>query len=241
MFSTFLAVLLLVSAQPAVAQKARMQPSDVATITVQGNGQVQVSPDEATVRLGVTRQAESAQDAQEQVNVVAQALLEGIARLGVDKSQVQSSQLTLFPIYQGQRPNEPSEPKIVGYRATNVVSVRLEKLNLIGPVVDAGLKAGANQVEGVSFDLKDDLPARERALRQAVKEARAKARAIAEALDVRLGDVMEVQEGGVNIRPPVMENVRMMAMAASDASTPVSPGQVSVSAAVTIRFRIPSR
>src|SRR4051794_20173462 len=112
MFSTVLALALLTAAAPAAAPRNPMQPSELSTITVQGNGQVQSAPDEATVRLGVTRQAESAQDVQEQVNAVANAMLEGITHLGVERSQIQSSQLTLYPVYAGALPNQPGEPKI---------------------------------------------------------------------------------------------------------------------------------
>src|SRR4051812_28684483 len=117
MVSTTLVLLFLAAVLPAGAPKTPMQASDISTITVQGNGQVQVAPDEATVRLGVTRQAESAQDVQEQVNAVAQAMLEGITRLGIDRSQIQSSTLTLYPVYSAPpRSDTTVEPKIVGYR-----------------------------------------------------------------------------------------------------------------------------
>jgi uncharacterized protein YggE len=77
----------------------------------------------------------------------------------------------------------------------NSISIRLDNLALIGPVVDAGLKAGANQLEGVQFALRDDLPQREEALKKAVNEARRKAGAMAEAMDVELREVLEISEG----------------------------------------------
>lgn len=240
-----LAAVGLVLALPPLLRPARAQRNDTArpavpALTVVGNAEVRVPPDEATVRLGVSRQAPTAQEAQNQASEAARAILNAITALGVRDEQIQTSQLTLFPIYAEQRPGEMREPRIVAYRAANIVTVRLDRLSLVGPVVDAALKAGANQLEGVAFGLRDDLPARERALREAVREARAKARAIAEALEVRLGPVLEVREGETLVRPPVPLVAAMEARVAQ-APTPVPPGQVIVGASVTLRYRIEER
>ena len=208
-------------------------------LSVVGNGEVRVAPDEATVRMGVTRQAANARQAQDQVNEVAQRILDAVARLNVPKEQIQTSQLTVSPVYEGDRPGQA--PRIVRYQASNVVSVRLEKLALVGPVIDAGLQAGANQLDGVSFGLREDRPARERALREAVQEARGKANAIAEALEVRILGVLEVQEGGFSVRPPVFAEAAMMTRGGGMDATPVAPGEITVNATVTIRYRIAGR
>jgi uncharacterized protein YggE len=226
-------------ALPALGQEREIVPSrEIPSILVTGNSEVHAAPDEATVRLGVSRQASTAAAAQNGANEVAQSILAGVTGLGIDRKQIQTGQLTLYPIYAPQKPGSEDEPRVVAYRATNTVNIRLTEMARVGPVIDAGLKAGANQVEGVYFSLKNDGAAREAALRQAVVEARDKARSIASALDVRLGDVLTVQEGGVNLRPPQpLAGVAMMARRA-DVATPVEPGEVTVSASVTIRYRI---
>lgn len=225
------------AAAPAAAQRDRRTEMDLSVLTVNGTGEARVEPDVATVRLGITRQSTSAATVQSQVNEAAQGILKAVVALGIDRKQIQTSQLTLFPIYAPQKPESPEAPRIVAYRASNIVSIRVEDLPKAGPVIDAGLKAGANQLEGINFGLKDELPAREQALRDAVREAQSKARVIAEGLGVKLGKVHEVEEGGVSIRPPAYGGAMMMR--AEAASTPVSPGEVSVSASVTIRYRLP--
>ena len=147
-------------------------------LLVTGNSQVFVTPDQATVRLGIVRQSANAQTAQEQANVVAQEILNTIAKVGVPPSQIQTTRLVLTPVYAPRSPDSRDAPRIVAYNATNSVSVRLENLSVIGPVIDAGLKAGANQLEGVQFGLRNDLPSRQQALKQAVEEARSKAQTI---------------------------------------------------------------
>jgi uncharacterized protein YggE len=223
-------------AQPPVPTSGRLNP-DVPTLTVSGSAEVRATPDEATVRLGVTRQSATAEAAQEGVNEVAQGIRSAVTRLGVGAADIQTEQLNLFPIYAPVRPGTDDIPRIVAYRASNVVSVRTSKLSQAGPIVDAGLKAGANQLEGIQFSLREDLPARSRALAQAVSEAREKAQAMAAALGVRLVRVLAVEEGGAIMRPPIAYEGAMARMAA----TPVSPGQVGVNATVTLRYQIQER
>jgi uncharacterized protein len=99
------------------------------------------------------------------------------------------------------------------------------------------MESGANQIETISFELKNDLPARQEALRRAVAEGRGKAEAISEAMGVSLTSVLEVVEGGVQVIRPHMEFARM-AYAAPDTGAPVEPGEIRLEASVTIRFRI---
>jgi uncharacterized protein len=232
----FLLSFLALSAQQ---DPERRQP--VPALSVNGNGEVRVAPDTASVRLGVTRQAQTGQAAQQDVNATLRTILEAVRALNIPERHIQTSQLTLFPVYAQERPEpmrEPREPRIVAYRATSTVTVRVEDLTQIGPVIDAALTAGANQFEGVQFTLRDDTQVREQALSEAVREARSKAEVIARALDVRLESVIEVAEGGVSFIPPPFPGREMMAMRAADVATPISPGEVTVTANVTIRYRI---
>lgn len=236
------ALLAALAAAPLPAQTGqppagRVEP--IPTVTVQGLGQVRSDPDVATVRLGVVSQAPTARAAQDQANRVAAAILEAVAKLGVPREGVQTSDLSLGPIYAQPGPEERfQEPRITGYQASYVVSVRLEKLDLVGPVVDAALGAGANQLQGVEFGLRDDRAARTRALQEAVRQARDKAETIAGALGVRLGGVLEVGEGGFSLATPKFNRMAMESMAAQAAPTPIAAGQVGVDATVTVSFRI---
>lgn len=220
----------------------RRQP--IPALAVSGSGEARVAPDQATVRLGVSARAPDAGAAQQQVSRTAAAILAAIRKLGVAAAQIKTSELSLNPLYAPSRPgsgNGNDEPRITGYQATNVVSVELDLpdrgLDRVGPVIDAGLAAGANRVEGVVFALRDEEPARAAALAQAAANARRKAAVLAAALRVRLDEVLEVSEQGTQVVSP---RYRMtMAMAAGAvAPTPVSSGQITVTAAVTVRYRI---
>jgi len=228
MVSTFLAL---------AAQGQSATEKEPSVLTVTGFGEVRIAPDEATVRLGVTRQRETAQEAQEEVNQVAQEILSAVIQLGVRAEHIQTAELRLSPVYTTRRPGSSSEPRVVAYWASNMVSVRLENLALVGLVIDAAMKAGGNQLQGVHFALRNDLSAKEQALKEAVQAASQKAKAISEALDVKIIEVLEVNEGSVSIRVPPQRIEALLARVDADA-TPVSPGQLTVGASVTIRYRI---
>jgi len=233
MYTTLFASLLILIQQPGPP------PPPVPVLVASGNASVMAVPDQAIVRLGIVRQAASAQAAQEQANVAAREILNAVEKAGVPPNQIQTARLVLTPIYAPRNPDSRDAPRIVAYNATNTISVRLENLSIVGTVIDAGLKAGANQIEGVGFALRNDLPSRQQALKQAVEEARSKAQTMAEALRVNLVEVLEVSEGGVSIVDRVEPVFASRAAAATE--TPVSPGQIEVRASVTIRYRISSK
>jgi len=208
----------------------------VPVLTVSGMGEARVAPDLATVRLGVVAQAATARTAQEQVSRAAGAVLEAVRKQGVKAEDIQTSGLSLSPLYSQGR-NENQAPKITGYQANNTVTVRIEDLAKVGPVIDAGLGAGANTLDGVEFGLRNDEAARAQALADAAAKARAKAETLAKALGLRLGGILEVAEGGISVSPPPYTRARL-AMSEMAAETPVAPGQVGVQASVTIRYRI---
>jgi uncharacterized protein YggE len=225
---------LAVAALLVFAQLPQTQiPQQSSVLVVTGTSEVLAVPDEAIVRLGIIRQASVAETAQEQANAVAQEILSAITKVGVPSKDIQTARLVLSPVYNPRG----SDQRIVSYNATNTVSVRLDNLAVVGNVIDAGLKAGANQLEGVQFRLRNELPSRQEALKEAVQEAHGKAQAMADALRVNLSEVIEASESGVSVVPRA-QAFALSAAAASAPPTPVSPGEIEIRANVTIRYRI---
>lgn len=209
--------------------------TDETRITVSGNATVQAQPDRAVLRVGVETQRETAEAAQRETNRIANAIFAALDALDVPATAIQTSGLNLQPVYSQHRPSQNSYvPKVVGYRADNTVQVTLVDLERVGPAIDRAVHAGANHVLGLSFSLGDDAAAQRQAVKAAVAIAASKAQAIADALGRELGDVIEVQEGGISIRPQVA--TRMRAEMAADAGAPIAPGEISVSASVTIVY-----
>src|ERR1044072_2119425 len=195
--------LLLLLAVPfaAMAQEMR-EPENVITVT--GTAQVFASPDEAMVRFGVMKEAPTASEAQSKASAVVTKMLAELAKFGIEKKDIQTSRMSLYPAYSQPKPGEPA--RIVGYQAQNMLSIRLTNFDLIGKVIDAGIAAGVNNVEGIDFRLRNSRGPRADAYKEAVADARSKADAIAEALGKKITGVYDVRadSGGYGPMPPVM-------------------------------------
>jgi uncharacterized protein len=211
-------------------------------LSVGGRGQVSVRPDRATVVLGAVAQAEQASEAQRQVNAIMQRAFQQIRGIEIPEESITTVGLTLEPVYSHPSPRgEIREPRIVGFRARNSIRIRVDDLSLIGRVLDLGIEAGANELQGVHFELRDDRRARQEALRSAVQEARLKAETISEAMGVRLEQVVEIAEAEVGFRPPEPHFEAAQMRMAMDAGTPVQPGQLEIEARIVVRYRIGGR
>jgi uncharacterized protein len=224
-----LAVLVLAVAAAGQAEQRELTP--VPSLTAGGRGEVRVTPDLVALRLGAAFQAQEAVKAQAQVNQVMQNTIARLKEMGIPEAQIRTETISLWPEY---RQEQRDRGRIIGYRASNVVLVRLKEINRIGEVIDAAVGAGANQLHGISFEVEDDRAARQQALQRALADAHAKGQVMAAAMGLRLVSVLDVNEGPADmIRPPMP-----MARMAAEVATPVQPGQVQVQAEVTVRWRV---
>lgn len=234
-------VTILVATTFAANAAAQTMPGEdearrIPSVTVTGHGQVAAEPDRARIRIGAVAQAKDASTAQNQVSGVMTAAINAITALGIPKEDLQTADLSLSPVHETIPPRNQSleEPRVVGYRASNTLQVVVDDLSRIGAVIDAAVNAGANQMHGLSFELKNDLPQRKQALQEAVEDARAEAEALAEAMGMSLAGVIEAHEGSDRVIPYEMG----AQMAAMRVDTPVQAGRVQVTAAVSIRYRL---
>lgn len=241
----WLLVLGVLSMMAALPTFARADKSDDAkperTLTVNGQAEVMAFPDRARINLGAEAQDSDASAATAKVNTIMNNALASIKKLGIKNDAIQTTQVNLYPVYAPQKPNDTSPPPVVAYRANNTVQVTVDDLSLVGRILDAANRAGANRQNGVNFELKDDTVAKAQALRKAAAEARTKAQALADALDLRLVEISSVNEGGVNIIYPRPYGGAMMMMAKDSADTPIQSGQLTIQANVSLVYVIAPR
>lgn len=225
--SLFATVLLL--AGPAVA--ADMP----ATISVTGEGRIEAAPDMATISLGVTTEAATAGAAMAANSDGVRAVIERLKATGIEDRDVQTSGLSLGPRYDYGR-SDGAPPTIVGYTASNMVTVRVRALDTLGSVLDGVVSDGANTLNGLSFGIAEDGEVIDEARRRAVAEARHKAELYADAAGVALGRVISISEPG-GYSPP-MPMAMAEASFAKGGDVPVAPGEVSFAATVTMVYEI---
>jgi uncharacterized protein YggE len=211
------------------------------TIRVSGTGQVQVRPDMATIQFAVETTGMTAQAAAEANADLMDRVIQALRGAGVANDDIRTSGYSLYPEYAIQTRDDPNAPpQIRGYRASNQVTVRSTNLDGLGALIDVGLAAGANRMNGVSFELRDSEAARAEALREAVVAARASAETIANALGVTLGAVIDASTSADPVRPVYQEyGMAMdMRMSVAAAPTPIQPGEQTVTAVASIIYEI---
>jgi hypothetical protein len=221
---------------PSVAQPAGEAESPP-TLHVSATASVKRTPDVAVIELAVETVAGTAGAAGRENATRMDAVLAALQDAGVPESQIRTRRLDLRPQYDQRRDRETRE--IVAYRAVNQVTVRLDDVEGVGAIVDAAVRAGANRVSGIRFELADSEAAYHEALRQAIAKARAEAGVAAAALGLGLGDPIQVSTGGRRPMPgPSFD--RAVAMEVERVETAVQPGEIEVDASVSIVWRLES-
>ncbi|TCL10052.1 hypothetical protein BXY66_2120 [Shimia isoporae] len=201
------------------------------TITVVGEGIAAEMPDQAVITVGVSHRSASAQMAMENVGDVVGNMIEALTKDGIEARDIQTSNLGLHPVYNRNRDGD-ERPLLLGFNASNSLTIKLRDIKGVGEVLGTLVENGANDIGGISFGLRDPQLAMSLARKEAIGDARAKAELYAEAAGVKLGQVVTISE--VRQGSPRPE---MMRAAMADA-VPIAPGEVSLTARVTMVFEI---
>lgn len=225
----------LVVAIPTVLSAQEQQRPMVPQIVVSAQGEAKVTPDKATISIGVQTRATTAADASAQNSRKQRAVIDAIKAKGVPAEQISTSSFNVNPETRYDREGQLA-PKTISYLVSNVVTVELRRIDLVGPVIDAAIASGANQINALNFGVVNADSARRVALAAAVARSRADAEVMARAAGGSLGPLLEVMaaEYSPPPRPMMME---MRAAAGADTGVPVEPGLESIRANVTARWQ----
>jgi uncharacterized protein len=203
-------------------------------ISVTGEATISVPPDLATIEGGVTSEAKTARDAAEANNKAMTAVLAAVKAAGIADKDIQTSRISLQPqSAQNRSPNGPVQ--IVGYRASNHVTVTLRDVTKVANVIDALVGAGANDIGGVNFSVSQASKLLDEARAKAMADALRKAEIYAKAGNVTLGAPLSISEGGTPGPMPVMYARKMSA--GMDA-TPIAPGEETLHISVSVSYAI---
>ena len=209
---------------------------DIATMTIHGQGEIAVTPDMATLQLGVVTEAETAGAALAANSADLAAVLDTLGTAGIEARDIQTSQLSIHPIWSDHTSNisQGGDRQITGFTATNELSVRVRDLEKLGDVLDAVTAQGANTMRGLSFGLSDPDPVTEEARLAAVADAQARATLLAGAAEVEIVGIHRIEDSTGRMSPAGRAEFGMLARDA----VPIAEGEVTVSATVTIIYEI---
>ncbi|MEM7007650.1 MAG: SIMPL domain-containing protein [Thermodesulfobacteriota bacterium] len=208
------------------------------TINVVGNGEVFLSPDVANISFSVETTAKTASEAVNKNAEITNKVLEALkSKIGKD-DKVSTSRYNLSAMYEYN--NETKKSEFTGYRATNSVSVKTYNLDNIGSLIDSATQAGANRIEGLSFDTTKRNEITREALAKAVKDARATAQTVAGAAGVKITSIYQISPS-YSYPAPVYKDYAVRMEAASPAPPPpttIEAGEISIKASVNMVFGI---
>lgn len=213
---------------------AQTDGSKQRTIDVSGDGETQAAPDQATLQLAIETHATTAAQAASSNAALAEKVRDALKAKLDDRGKLWTGGYALYPDY--SEPRNGGEAKILGYRAQNSITVQTGALDLVGPLIDAAIGAGANRVDSLAYDLKDNTQARGEAIAKAAKDAQAQAQALANALGVKLGPVVKASTVAESRPAPVFRREAGAMMSA--AATPIEAGQITVPATVSLSYEI---
>jgi uncharacterized protein YggE len=219
--------------------EAQEQRPAVPQIVTTGQGEVRVTPDRAIISIGVQTRATTAAEAANQNSRKQRAIIDAIRAKGVPAEQIATSSFNVIPETRYDREGQ-AIPRTLSYLVSNVVTVDLlRRIDLVGPVIDAALGAGANQINSLQFGLVSVDSARRVALASAVSQSKADAEAMARAAGGSIGPLIELSSTQYFFPPPRPMDMAMRASAAQAeaAPVPIEVGQEVVRATVSARWQ----
>ncbi len=201
------------------------------TISVMGIGSVTLTPDVATVVVGVNERASTASAAQSEAASAMSSVLAAVKKHGIANSDLATVNVGLNPVYDYSNNSQ----KLLGFEASQSLQVKVRNLSDTGKLIDDAVSAGATSVQGISFSVNDPTAATSQARTAAIADARARALELARAAGVSLGGVVSISEVSAPSPMPVAYEA---SPAGKGASTPVVPGTTEVTVQVQVSYAI---
>jgi uncharacterized protein len=202
------------------------------TVTVAGVGEVRIKPDTASISVGSVATAPAAVEAMARTSRAMQKIIAAASKAGVEDKDLRTQTVSVSPTYKRTNNNRGQRPEISGYRAQQRLRVTVRKIDVAGEIMDTLVKAGANEVGGISFSVTERAALVDEARKKAVAAARHAANILATEAGLKLGAALKIEE--VSSSPVHFRQERMMS--AQSSRVPVSPGEIAVSVRVRVVF-----
>lgn len=201
---------------------------DQLTLTVNGEGEVSVMPDQAEITLGVVTEAETVGEAQQNNNEIFSAVIESIKDLGIEEEQIQTITYRIEPRYDFV----DGVQQFRAYEVTHIIKIRIEDITQAGTVIDTAVENGANVINSIQFTVADSTILYREALQLAIEDAKGKALAITETLNVSLNETpQKIIERSGDVAVRMYDGATFSAQA-----TPIQAGTVSIRASIEAVF-----
>jgi len=231
-FSILLSLVVLLSACASNATPAA--PATPRTLSVTGSAQASLTPDVAYINIGVHSENADAQEAVAINNTTSQAVADALVAQGVDAKDIRTVNFSIYPQDEYGPDGQKTGTK---YVVDNTVYVTLRDLTKIGVILGEAVKAGANSINGIQFDIADKTPYLTDARKAAVDNAYQQAQELAKAAGVELGAVQSISYYNSYAVPAPMD-MKGIGGGGAASYVPVSAGQLPITVDVSVTYEI---
>ena len=223
-------------AAPSRAQAQTTPPTDRRTVTIIGIGKASATPDIARVTLGVDIVNPKLSATLAEVNQKTSSVIAALKKAGIADKDVRTLEFNVFP---QQSYGSTGPGPITGYRVTNSVRVTVRDLSKVGAMLDTATNAGANTINNLTFTLENDATMQTDARTNAIKDAKAKAEALAKEAGATIGQVLTISEAVTASPFPIFQNASMSAAApAGGGGAEIAPGLQDISVQVQVTYEL---
>ena len=205
--------------------------------SVSGIGKVTAPPDMATINTGVVSEAADANEALKMNNLAVEQLMFTLSQAGIAEKDIQTSNFNVSPKYEHTERGKKRRAELIGYTVSNQLFVRVRKVNQLGKILDSLVKAGSNQLSGISFGIADTDNLMDLARIAAIKDAQHRAELYATTAGVKLGKVVSIVEQSSYAPVPRSRKLSMLSMEAAD-KVPIATGEHELSVSVQAHFEL---
>jgi uncharacterized protein YggE len=218
-----------------LAPAATAQDNAPPTLSLSATAQVHIEPEFAAIRSGVVIRAETAEAAVRQNSQMMSGVFSTLRRAGIADRDMQTTDLSVRPVYSNRTSSSDGARQIIGYEARNTVTARVRELGDVGEVIDAMVRSGANNIENVQFGAENTEAAMDEARQMAVARLLEKSELFADAAGLELCGIRRLSE---NFNQPQFVNRVASRSFAEAADTPVAAGELTLTASVNADFCI---
>ena len=227
-----------VSACDATSGPVAASPSEETqhAVTVIGSGEVQGTPDTLNVNASIEFISPDVTGAMNQTSDRQNAVIQALVDAGVDRKDINTSQVSLQPQFTGGGDNPQT---IVGYRASNSIDIKIRQLDAASQALALIVSSGgdATRINNVNYSIEDDSELIRDARGRAFEDAKDRAEQYAQLSGMSLGKVVSISESAGR-QPPVPMPYRGDQEMAMAAPVPLEPGQQTVGFSVTVVWEL---
>jgi len=204
-------------------------------VWVSGTGKVTAVPDVAIFSLGVEAQEKTVKEAQSEAISAMNAIITALKANGVAEKDIQTQWYNISPVMKWVE--DTNEQITIGYKVTNMATVKIRDISKAGATIDAVAEAGGNltRINSINFTVDDPTAYYNQAREKAMQDANAKAEQMATLAGITLGKPTYISESGGYIPTPYY--LKDYAEGGS-ANTPISPGELDITLSVQVAYAI---